>query len=611
MPSFVSDYTAMISNYTWSTVTGQTTVVTYSFDTEAPDYLLAQGYSQAFMDSFAPFSSQQETVTVQALNDWAAVSGVVFVEVAPGEGDIRLGNYDFDLDPDAGNAAGYAYFPSRSISDWGASESDLAGDVFIDHDYASNMSYYLIAHELGHAIGFEHSHDGDIQLTHESDIGANTVMSYNAAWGVTQLGAFDDDLAQYMYGANGGPDGSGNGLQSYVTNVAGAHTQITYGSANSEVIGSSLQDLIRAGAGGDTIAGYGGNDRLYGEAGDDILVGGPGDDRLYPGTGDDRLIGGDWWNDTDGGQDEANYSSATTGMRVYLQDSVWNGTAWANAFSAEIGNDTFYEIDDVTTGAGNDTVDGSTGDNRIKSGGGADTVSGGAGDDTLLGGKQDDTLDGGADSDWLYGGRGVDSMTGGTGADTLGGNRGNDLMDGGDGNDKVSGNEGRDLLSGGIGNDTLLGGDDKDTLNGGTGEDQLEGGDGNDVLNGGDNADVLMGGRDNDIVNGQGGDDLVYGNKGNDTLSGGVGDDTLHGDNGSDTFVFADGDGMDVIADFNALSSSEKIDLSGLTAASNLADVLGVAQQDGDDVVLTFDVNTVLRLEDVTLSDLDGSDFMF
>ena len=62
-------------------------------------------------------------------------------------------------------------------------------------------------------------------------------------------------------------------------------------------------------------------------------------------------------------------------------------------------------------------------------------------------------------------------------------------------------------------------------LNGGAGADLLDGGEGSDKLDGGDGLDTLIGG------------------KGNDTLSGGA---------GADVFIYADGDGKDVITDYAA-----------------------------------------------------------
>lgn len=63
--------------------------------------------------------------------------------------------------------------------------------------------------------------------------------------------------------------------------------------------------------------------------------------------------------------------------------------------------------------------------------------------------------------------------------------------------------------------------------------------------------DTIRGGDGNDSISGNGGDDDLYGDAGNDTIVGGIGNDRLTGGTGYDTFVYAAGDGMDTISDFN------------------------------------------------------------
>ena len=58
-----------------------------------------------------------------------------------------------------------------------------------------------------------------------------------------------------------------------------------------------------------------------------------------------------------------------------------------------------------------------------------------------------------------------------------------------------------------------------------------------------------------DVLSGGAGDDVISGDGGNDTLTGGADDDTLTGGDGDDVFVYAPGDGDDVITDFGAGNS--------------------------------------------------------
>src|SRR5690606_23177235 len=78
--------------------------------------------------------------------------------------------------------------------------------------------------------------------------------------------------------------------------------------------------------------------------------------------------------------------------------------------------------------------------------------------------------------DKLYGGAGNDTLDGGTGNDKLYGDSGNDTLNGGSGNDYLDGGAGNDTLNGGSGNDTLV-------WNVGGGRDIMDGGSGTDTVN--------------------------------------------------------------------------------------------------------------------------------
>lgn len=75
----------------------------------------------------------------------------------------------------------------------------------------------------------------------------------------------------------------------------------------------------------------------------------------------------------------------------------------------------------------------------------------------------------------IYGGAGNDTLTGGAGADRIYGQAGNDIIDGSAGNDKLYGGSGNDTLIGGRGDDRLYGGWGMDTLRGSDGIDRLAG----------------------------------------------------------------------------------------------------------------------------------------
>jgi len=199
------------------------------------------------------------------------------------------------------------------------------------------------------------------------------------------------------------------------------------------------------------LAGGSGGDTLTGGSGDDTLDGKQGADSLSGGAGNDTLIGG-------------------------------------NQGSAASGGDT------LIGGSGNDSLDGGNGNDSLDGGTGDDTLAGGTENDTLVGGAGNDTLDGGAGTDTLSGGDDNDTLSGGTENDTLDGGNGNDSLDGGGGNDVLTGGEGHDTITGSTENDTISGGNGNDSLDGGAGADSLSGNDGGDTLSGGPGNDTLSGG---------------------------------------------------------------------------------------------------------------------
>lgn len=71
------------------------------------------------------------------------------------------------------------------------------------------------------------------------------------------------------------------------------------------------------------------------------------------------------------------------------------------------------------------------------------------------------------------------------------------------------------------------------------------------TITGGSKNDTIYGKAGNDSILGNAGNDKLYGGKGNDTLTGGKGNDSLWGNAGKDTFIYAKGDGKDVIYGFD------------------------------------------------------------
>lgn len=174
---------------------------------------------------------------------------------------------------------------------------------------------------------------------------------------------------------------------------------------------------------------------------------------------------------------------------------------------------------------------------------------------SLDGDDNDNNLDGTSGDDIINAFAGDDNIDGGEGADLLYGGDGDDIFfidNAGDVAVEASG-EGYDRVNTTV-THTLSQNIEMGTAKGGL-DINLTGNDENNWLNGNSGDNVLRDGAGNDRLQGGGGDD---------TLIGGAGNDNLFGDGGIDTFVFVNGDGSDVIWDFEA---SEIIDLSGTSAA--------------------------------------------
>src|SRR6478735_2500399 len=124
-----------------------------------------------------------------------------------------------------------------------------------------------IAHEIGHAIGLKHPHDGAMTLAKDLDNTGNTVMSYNFTANTGALGKFDKQAAAAIYGSTKlSPDT----LKTF--KYDGDVLKQKWGAAGSIIAGSSSKDSIDAGGGNDTILGHEGNDSLNGAGGKDLLV---------------------------------------------------------------------------------------------------------------------------------------------------------------------------------------------------------------------------------------------------------------------------------------------------------------------------------------------------
>ncbi|WP_371226358.1 beta strand repeat-containing protein [Roseovarius sp. 2305UL8-3] len=310
-----------------------------------------------------------------------------------------------------------------------------------------------------------------------------------------------------------------------------------------------------------------GNDLINGTTGDDVLTGGDGHDTINAGSGDDVVIGGD-------------------------------------------GND------DLVLSEGDDLAIGGNGDDDIDGFEGDDLIYGNAGDDSLSGGLGDDTLIGGSGDDEFWGNDGNDEYFGGAGNDTFYGSAGQNMYDGGEGTDFLNlywyfsyeGYPGAVInLQAGIlswhdlfppeqlisienvwgteGDDLIIGDDGANNLGGGIGSDTIFGHGGNDTLyTAGDN--VLMDG-------GEGDDRITSQGPGEYELIGGTGNDTLRGGAGNDHYVYALGDGHDLITETTG-GGTDRLMLTDVPSGR----ITLAKDVSGDDLVISFPDGGTITVQD-------------
>jgi Ca2+-binding RTX toxin-like protein len=286
-------------------------------------------------------------------------------------------------------------------------------------------------------------------------------------WLSGQSEVLDFTAGSVATAANDGEAGEKDDLGADINNVIG-------GSAG-DVIDASLalgythalfgmggNDTLTGADGNDTLYGGWGNDTLYGLGGNDTLIGGDGNDLLQGGQAND-YINGDGANcvvtpsptvaastyatlctaktalpATTAGSNTLDYSDRTkdvTASLVTMADTTMvtvtgtdpttiachNGAVVGETVAAEC--DYVLKVQNITGGAGKDTLSGDAGSNVIHGGPGDDTIVGGlGGSDALYGDMGDDGIDNSANlgsGSVLSGGTGMNNMKGGSGNNTL------------------------------------------------------------------------------------------------------------------------------------------------------------------------------------------------
>jgi Ca2+-binding RTX toxin-like protein len=214
--------------------------------------------------------------------------------------------------------------------------------------------------------------------------GAGTGTPPAPATPLTLVGDATDNL---LVGQGGDDVALGNGGSDMLSTAGG----------NDALFGGAGDDTMFGGAGDDMVYGEEGNDRIFAGDGIDMIKGGAGDDIAMGGAGDDIFITSpNDGNDTyygDAGIDTLDMSSIIDRIEANLGTGFNNGGYAQTATS----HDVLWNVENIVTGAGNDTIIASGATNVIDTGAGHDTVvfrsASDANHDTILNFEAGDKID--------------------------------------------------------------------------------------------------------------------------------------------------------------------------------------------------------------------------
>ncbi len=413
----------------------------------------------AYYNDGGTWSASERPLLLQALKAWENVANIDF-KFTTTTSSFRNARADLAITATGNDlhrfeeAAGIAFYPFNSAftgsllgrSYTGNQYPNAGGDVFFDDPVTGsyvpgNFDYFVLLHELGHALGLKHPHEQEgvfpaavgslrkydsinysvLTSPFAEDSLAAAPPSDHYGWSATPM-PLDILAIQELYGANttfhAGNDTyilQANDLRHTVWDAGGKDridaSQLTEGITLSlapgalnfygngamkaiafnvtleNVLGTDFNDRLTGNNARNVLHGEGGNDLIYGGRGNDFLVGGEGNDVLIGNAGRDRLFGQ--------GGDDTYYIDSGTEINKNIVDPGIDKVL--TTVSYRLGE---HQENLVLRGTRNLRAIGNNEDNIL---------TGNRGANRLLGFDGDDILDGGAGRDVLIGGRGNDT----------------------------------------------------------------------------------------------------------------------------------------------------------------------------------------------------------